>query len=176
MGCLERWNGIEIFKEHLHLSHIISFNYTLFFNNFSSTEILTPHSSFTTLYIICARSMPQPRKKYCRRKDYASLLVYLYLLVYGRHSTDRQLYQLSLSSCNSCVQAAVPAVPRQRYQLSLSSCTSCDQAAAPAVPRQLYQLSISSCNSCVQAAAPAVPRQLYQLSLSSCTSCVQAAE
>ena len=33
---------------------------------------------------MCARSMPQHRKKDCKAKAYLSLSVYLYLLVYGQ--------------------------------------------------------------------------------------------
>ena len=41
------------------------------------------------LPFICARSMPQPRKKVSTSKDYLSLLVYLYLLVYGLRPGDK---------------------------------------------------------------------------------------
>ena len=78
-------NSVCTNKKLSYLSSLLQYNYLkksiIYFSlqKFSSTEIIPPHP----LPFICARSMPQHRKKYSTSKDYLSLLVYLYLLVYG---------------------------------------------------------------------------------------------
>ena len=47
---------------------------------------------------ICARSMPQHRKKYSTSKDYLSLLVYLYLLVYAPYTLWELLFKINCSA------------------------------------------------------------------------------
>ena len=57
---------------------------------------------------MCARSMPQHRKKYSTSKEYLSLLVYLYLLVYGtkvlmRDAWTRNRWMPNYTTNDDCV-------------------------------------------------------------------------
>ena len=84
-------NSVSTNKKLSHLSSLLQYNYltqkTVKNQSFIflCTNFLLQkyyHPILNPLPFICARSMPQHRKKYSISKDYLSLLVYLYLLVY----------------------------------------------------------------------------------------------
>ena len=97
-------NSVKTNKNIVHLFSLLKFNYItkkliiyfLFKNVILQKQY---HPIPHPLPFICARSMPQHRKKDCTGKAYLSLSVYLYLLVYGVtiekvHQSGPRLYSI----------------------------------------------------------------------------------